>query len=84
MLNSFDATVLDVKMWGSFLKGNEYEGSDLDFLLEYEGSEREDDMFNLLNNEDNRLYFEGVSVDINPIRLDKSGTIDEMLQGRGY
>lgn len=77
--NDLDAKIIDVKLWGSYLKGKETSESDLDFLLEYEGEEREDDMFNVINDEENKIYLEGVPVDVNPIKAEKSGTIKEFL-----
>lgn len=77
--NGLSAKIIDVKLWGSYLKGKETSESDLDFLLEFEGEEREDDMFNFINNDENRIYLEGVPVDVNPIKAEKSGTIKEFL-----
>ena len=39
---------------------------------------REDDAFNLLNREN--LQIEGIKVDINPIKAEKSGTMDYFLK----
>ena len=74
-----DFKVTGVRIVGSRTNGTANEDSDLDVLVEYEGSVREDDLFNALNGEDG-LEIDGIKVDINPIRPDKSGTIDEWLE----
>jgi len=80
-----DAEVVDIKVIGSRVNGDAGEDSDLDVLVEYKGGAREDDLFNALNDEDSRLYIEGIPVDINPITEGKSGTIDEFMQrNAGY
>ena len=76
-----DVRIVDMKVIGSRVKGDYDEDSDLDVLLEYEGDFREDTLFNILNDEDEgRLYIEGIPVDINPITRGKSGTIQEFLE----
>ncbi len=52
--------------------------SDLDVVVEYEGKEREDDCFNLFNEEP--LYINDIKVDINPIKASKSGHIEDFLE----
>lgn len=78
-----DAEIIDVKIYGSYTKGKETSQSDIDFLLEYEGSEREDDMFNALNDVEDKLCFNGIVVDINPIKAEKSGTREEFMRSSG-
>lgn len=73
----------DIRIYGSYSTGKNKETSDLDFIVQYSGSMREDDAFNMLNNE--KLTIEDangrtVEIDINPINVDKSGTIDENLK----
>lgn len=67
-----------ITLIGSRTKGTAKEGSDLDVLLEYEGSMKEDDVFNALNGEP--LYIDGIRVDINPIRKEQSGTTEDWLK----
>jgi len=72
----------DIKFYGSYSKGKNKEGSDLDVIVQYSGSMREDDVFNLLHDEE--LYFydnndNKVIIDINPVNREKSGTIQENL-----
>jgi len=71
-----------VKIYGSYLKGLNKKSSDLDLLVQYSGSMREDDAFNMFA--DAKLKIQNalgkdVKVDINPINTEKSGTIDEHL-----
>ena len=78
-----DARIVDMKIIGSRVNGNSGSDSDLDVLLEFKGDAREDSLFNILNDdeeEDGRLYIEGIPVDINPITEGKSGTIREFLE----
>lgn len=71
------------KIYGSFLKGTNTKTSDLDLLVQYSGSMREDDAFNMFA--DAKLKLQNVlgndvKVDINPINTEKSGTIEEHLK----
>ncbi len=74
-----DAQIVDMRVIGSRANGTASKGSDLDVLLEYKGSAREDGLFNILNNVDDKLYIDGIPVDINPITEGKSGTIAQFL-----
>ena len=71
------AEIVAVRPYGSRAKGTAKSGSDLDIVVQYEGDIREDDMFNMLNDEDGKLYIDGIEVDINPIKADDSGTVEE-------
>lgn len=72
--------IVGMKVIGSRTKGKAREDSDLDVLLEYKGDMSEDGLFNILNDETNRLYIEGIPVDINPITRGKGGTIEQWLK----
>lgn len=79
--SDIDVEIVDIKVIGSRVNGNSDEDSDLDVLLEFKGEASEDSLFNILNDEeDGRLYIEGIPVDINPITEGKSGTIEEYLE----
>ena len=72
----------DIRVYGSYSKGQNKDTSDLDFLVQYSGSMREDDAFNMFA--DAELTLEDVNgnaikIDINPVKIEKSGTIDEHL-----
>lgn len=61
-----DIHIKNITIIGSRSRGEAYEGSDLDVLLEYGGrGVREDTLFDALNEEP--LEIEGIRVDINPI-----------------
>lgn len=73
----------DVRIYGSYSTGTNKETSDLDVIVQYSGSMREDDAFNMLNDE--KLTIEDVNgrtveIDINPINVEQSGTVDENLK----
>ena len=78
-VEDIDAEIIDVVVSGSRCRGLEQEGSDLDVVVEYKGSVREDDFFNLLN--ESGLSIGGVPVDINPITEGKTGTLATYLPG---
>ena len=79
--SDIDAEIVAVKVIGSRVNGNSDTDSDLDVLLEFKGDISEDSLFNILNDEEEgRLYIEGIPVDINPITEGKSGTIEEFLE----
>ena len=73
------AEIISVRPYGSRAKGTAKTDSDLDIVVQYEGDIREDDMFNMLNEEESKLYIEGVDVDINPIRAEESGDMEDYL-----
>ena len=74
-----DVTVEDVIVSGSRCRGLENTDSDLDVVVSYSGSEREDDFFNVLHDE--RMLFGKVELDINPINTEETGTLAQYLPG---
>lgn len=72
-----DAEIVDVVVAGSRCRGIEKENSDLDVVVEYTGSTREDDLFNMLH--EDSIYIAGIQVDINPITEGKTGTLETYL-----
>ncbi len=77
----FDASefsYVGIRAYGSRVSGKATESSDLDILVEYEGTAREDDVFNVLHEE--KQWMNGVLIDVNPIKADCSGTIEEYLK----
>lgn len=81
-LNSHDLDyglrVMNAKIYGSRENGNYKPDSDIDVLLEYEGDLKESDVFNIVNEEG--ISIAGMKLDINPIRAQESGTIEEFLK----
>ena len=72
-----DAQIVDVVVSGSRCRGLEQENSDLDVVVEYTGSTREDDLFNMLH--EDSIYIAGIQVDINPITEGRTGTLETYL-----
>lgn len=76
----------DIRIYGSYSTGRNNENSDIDVLVQYSGSMREDDAFNMFHDEGLVLVDKNgreVEIDINPINVDQSGTIDEKLEQMG-
>lgn len=71
--------IIDMNIYGSRNRGTAKSDSDLDIVFEYEGDFREDDLFNLLNDEEEPLMFEDIVVDFNPICAEKSGDMDSFM-----
>lgn len=76
--NDLDAQVENVIISGSRSRGIEKNGSDLDVVVDYKGTIREDDFFNILN--EDGFTIAGIAVDINPITEDKTGLLAEYLE----
>ena len=76
--NNLDAQVENVILSGSRCRGIEKIGSDLDVVVYYKGTIREDDFFNILHEEG--FAIAGIVVDINPITEDKTGPLAEYLE----
>ena len=75
--------VNDLEIHGSRGRGTARPDSDLDVVVEYEGTLREDDAFNFLN--EDPLIYDGIKVDVNPIRKQETGTLqDYMVKSRKY
>ena len=72
-----DAEIVDVVAAGSRCRGIEKENSDLDVVVEYTGSTREDDIFNMLH--EDSIYIAGIQVDINSITEGRTGTRETYL-----
>lgn len=68
-VNEDEFKYIDMKLVGSRINGNNRDDSDLDVVVYYSGSMREDGLFNLFNDYSNRLFIDNIPVDINPINL---------------
>ena len=74
-----DVELLGARVYGSRTREGLYrEESDIDVVISYIGDIREDAFFNLLHGED--FGMAGISVDMNPISLEKTGTLEEYLE----
>lgn len=77
------AEIVDAVVEGSRCRGLERKGADLDVVVELSTQEREDALFDMLN--EDGLYIGGVKVDINPITAQKTGTLETyLLQAEAY
>ena len=72
-----DVKIVDVVVAGSRCRGMEQKNSDLDVVVDYTGSTREDDLFNMLH--EDSIYIAGIRVDINPITEGRTGTLETYL-----
>ena len=72
-----DVNIEDVVVSGSRCRGMEDKGADLDVVLYYSGSVREDDLFNTLHQ--SNIIMGGVNLDINPISQEQHGSLSEYL-----
>lgn len=70
--------LVDIAFYGSRVSGKASVDSDLDVLVEYKGTAREDTIFDVLAEQ--QIMLEGVRLDINPIKNEKSGTIVDYLE----
>lgn len=72
MENDLDARIQAVRVYGSRTRNGLYkEDSDVDVVIAYEGTVREDDLFSVLNEAGYKVG--NMRVDMNPIRPDKTG-----------
>ena len=76
--SGIDAKIIDCAIYGSRSRGLQKPDSDLDIVVQYDGSIKESAMFNLLA--EMHLIKDGMQVYINPIRKEESGTLDAYLQ----
>lgn len=74
---AIDASIVDVAVVGSRCRGLEHKGSDLDVVVELSTKEREDDLFNVFN--EDGLCIGEVKVDINPITVQRTGSLETYL-----
>lgn len=69
--------IIDLALSGSRCRGLEKDGSDLDVIVEYEGNIPEDALFNIFH--EDCFAIGGITVDINPIKYGKTGTLETYL-----
>lgn len=74
-----EVELLGARVYGSRSReGLYHEGSDIDVVVSYSGGLREDAFFNALH--EDGLEIAGIPVDINPISIEKTGTLEEYLE----
>ena len=77
--NNLDARIQAVRVYGSRIRDGLYkEDSDVDVVIAYEGTVREDDLFSVLNEAGYKVG--NMRVDMNPIRPDKTGSLEDFLE----
>lgn len=78
-----DIQIVGLEIHGSRNRGQARTDSDLDVVVEYAGDAREDDLFNVLN--DDHIVIDGIQVDVNPITASVTGTLgDYMNRSKAY
>lgn len=70
--------IVDIYITGSMVYGTSTKNSDIDVVVEYKGDIREDSLFDIAN--DDPIELNGVKLDINPIKEEKSGTIADQIE----
>lgn len=65
--DDIDIDIVDMFLCGSRIRQTANDDSDLDVKIFYNGNIKEDVLFNILNDNDDRLVIDGVLVDMNPI-----------------
>ena len=71
-----DYEIIEIWIHGSRLRGDAKDDSDLDAVMFYKGSDREDDLFNTLHDSYNfECEIEGIEVDVNPVRIKSDADI---------
>lgn len=77
--NDLDVRIQAVRVYGSRTRDGIYNvDSDVDVVIAYEGTVHEDDLFSVLNEAGYKVG--NMKVDMNPIRPDKTGTLEEFLK----
>ncbi len=77
--NDLDARIQAVRVYGSrTMDGLYHEDSDVDVVIAYEGTVREDELFSVLNEAGYKTG--NMKVDMKPIRPDKTGTLEDFLE----
>ena len=72
-----DAEIIHVAVTGSRSRGIENKNSDIDVAVEYKGSIREDEFFEVLH--EDGMTIAGIKLDINPLTEGKTGTMENYL-----
>ncbi len=73
-----NAQIVDLAVVGSRSRNLQDEQSDLDVAVEFSSELKEDALFNILHDE--AFSIGGVTVDINPVRAEETGTLGEYLE----
>lgn len=74
---NISADIIELAIDGSRSRGLERSDSDLDVVVEFDTEEREDYLFDILHEDGFRI--DDVSIDINPITLQRTGDLSNYL-----
>ena len=80
--NDLQIEIEAIELIGSYTRGENVSGSDLDVLVQYSGDISDDSLFNILAEED--LSLNGVKIDINPINSAKDSIEDFKERNKGF
>lgn len=80
--NDLQIEIERLELIGSYMRGENTSGSDLDVLLEYSGNISDDSLFNILSEEN--LELNGIKIDINPINIAKDSIEDFKERNKGF
>lgn len=79
--DDYDTEISGIELYGSRIYDIHDVNSDLDVAVEFKGNNlREDSLFDLLNNVEEPLTISGITIDINPIIEERSGSISEFIE----
>lgn len=77
-----EVKLLGARVYGSRTRAGLYhDNSDVDVVLSYTGNIHEDSFFNVLHEDGMKIA--GLPLDINPISLEKTGTLEEFMENAG-
>lgn len=75
-----DVNVIELWAHGSRMRGDFRPDSDIDVVVFYDGKTREDALFDVLNEDQDRITIEGHRVDLNPVKVRNQSDINKYKQ----
>lgn len=75
-----DVNVIELWAHGSRMRGDFRPDSDIDVVVFYDGKIREDALFDVLNEDPDRIAIEGHQVDLNPVKVRNQSDINRYKQ----
>ena len=75
-----DLNVIELWAHGSRMRGDFRPDSDIDVVVFYDGKIREDALFDVLNEDPDRITIEGHQVDLNPVKVRNQSDINRYKQ----
>jgi len=77
-----EAAIVGIAINGSRGRHTARDDSDLDVVMEFSGSMKEDDVYNILHDPDSEfgeISIDGITVDVNPVKKEKSGSLKDVM-----